>query len=293
MEWLGFGIVPASYDNGFSLTGQSPDRPDIFGDVRTRKAVAYCLDRQKVVGTVLFGLSSVPDSYVPFDHPLHNGNLQGYPFNPEDGRQILEQVGWLDHDNDPATPRQAVGVAGVPANTPLVLNYYTTSATQRRQVVEIYTQSLAECGIGLNSVYYAASEFYALGPDGPLFGRQFDLAEYSIGANSLEPQCSWFTTRQIPNEANNWSGTNISGYSNPDFDAACGQAIQVLPDDPEYTMHQEAQVTFASELPSIPLYMRLKVAAARNDFCGFTLDPSSIFALADLELFDHGDGCIP
>jgi peptide/nickel transport system substrate-binding protein len=184
-------------------------------------------------------------------------------------------------------------VAGVPANTPLVLNYYTTSATQRRQVVEIYTQSLAECGIGLNSVYYAASEFYALGPDGPLFGRQFDLAEYSIGANSLEPQCSWFTTRQIPNEANNWSGTNISGYSNPDFDAACGQAIQVLPDDPEYTMHQEAQVTFASELPSIPLYMRLKVAAARNDFCGFTLDPSSIFALADLELFDHGDGCIP
>ena len=288
MEWLGLGIVPASYDNSFNVR---EDRPDFFGDERTRQAIAVCLDRQRVVDTVLFGLSQVPDSYLPADHPLHNGNLQAYEFNPTRGNQILEQVGWIDQDNNPSTPRQALGVTNVPAQTPLVLNYITSSATQRHQVVEILTQSLAECGIGLNPIYYSAVDFYAQGPTGPLFGRNFDLAEYAIGVNSLEPQCGWFTTSQIPEEENHWVGTNISGYQNPQFDSACEKALQSLSSDPEYAFHQEAQAIFASDLPSIPLYLRLKVAATRTDFCGFTLDPSSSSALADIETFDYGEGC--
>jgi len=292
MEWLGIGISPASYDNGYNASARQ-DRPDIFGDVRTRQAIALCLDRQKVVDTVLFSLSQVPDSYLPADHPLHNGNVQTYQFNPTSGNQILQQVGWIDHDHDPSTPRQSFGVTNVPNGMPLVLNYVTSSATQRRQVVDIFTQSLAQCGIGLNPIYDTAVDLYLQGPEGPLFGRQFDLAEYAIGVNSLEPQCGWFTSPQIPTDANHWVGTNISGYKNPTFDAACQQALQSLPDDPEYALHQEAQAIFASEIPSIPLYLRLKVAAARSDFCGFSLDPSSSYPLANIEEFDYGDSCEP
>lgn len=290
MEWLGIGVSPSAYDDGVK---SQTDRPDLFGDGRMRQALAYCLDRQKVVDTVLFGLSQVPDSYLPSDHPLHNGNLQAYTFNPEAGKDLLDAVGWLDSDNDPTTPRLAFGVTGVPARTPLVLDYYTTTATQRHQVTEIFAQSLAACGIGLNAAFYEAPNFYAQGPIGPLFSRQFQLAEYAIGVNSLEPQCGWFTSAQIPTEKNHWLGTNISGYENPEFDKACAQALRSLPGEPEYTSHQQAQATFASELPSIPLYLRLRVAAARADICGFNLDPSSNFPLAEIELFDYGTGCKP
>jgi len=292
MEWLGIGISPASYDNGYNVSARQ-DRPDIFADARTRQAIALCLDRQKVVDTVLFGLSQVPDTYLPPDHPLHNGNVQTYNFNPVSGNQILQQVGWHDHDGEPSTPRQSFGVTNVPNGTPLILNYVTSSATQRRQVVDIFVQSLAQCSIGLNPIYDTAVDLYAPGPNGPLFGRQFDLAEYAIGVNSLEPQCGWFTTSQIPAEVNSWIGTNISGYKNPVFDSACQQALQSLPDEPEYAMHQEAQAIFASDLPSIPLYLRLKIAAARSDFCGFSLDPSSSYSLAGIEEFDYGDSCAP
>lgn len=292
MEWLGIGISPASYDNGYNVSAKQ-DRPDIFADARTRQAIAVCLDRQKVVDTVLFGLSQVPDSYLPSDHPLHNGNIQNYAFNPVSGNQILQQAGWVDHDGDSSTPRQSFGVTNVPNGTPLTLNYVTTSATQRRQVVDILAQSLAQCGIGLIPAYETAVDLYAPGPDGPLFGRQFDLAEYSIGVNSLEPQCGWFTAAQIPNEANNWVGANVSGYNNPEFDSACLQANQSLPEDAEYALHQEAQAIFAADLPSIPLYLRLRIAAARPDMCGFALDPSSAYPLAGLESFDYGNSCLP
>ena len=288
IEWLGFGIMPASYDKGFNV---KEDRPDFFGDKRTRQAIALCLDRQKVVETVLFGLSQVPDTYLPADHPLHNANVQTYEYNPASGNQILEQVGWLDKDNDPSTPRLAQSVTNVPVDTPLILNYYTSSATQRHQVAEILTQSLAECGIGLNVIYSSASDFYASGPTGPLFGRQFDLAEYAIGVNGLEPQCSWFISSQIPSESNHWVGTNVSGYKSVNFDAACQKAGQTVSTDPEYASHQEAQAIFAADLPSVPLYLRLKVAATRPDFCGFSLDPSASSALADIETFDYGDSC--
>ena len=290
MEWLGIGITPASYDDNFNV---EEDRPDFFGDKRTRQAIALCLDRQKVVDTVLFGLSQVPNSYLPPDHPLHNPNVQTYAFDPAAGNRILDQAGWQDHDNNPSTPRQALGVTNVPADTPLILNYYTSSATQRHQVTEIFMQSLAECGIGLNVIYSSASDFYAPGPTGPLFGRQFDLAEYAMGVNSLEPQCGWFTSSQIPNESNHWVGTNVSGYQNPVFDAACQKALQTVSTDPEYAFHQEAQAVFAADLPSIPLYQRLKVAATRPDFCGFTLDPASSSPLADIEAFNYGEACAP
>jgi peptide/nickel transport system substrate-binding protein len=292
MEWLAFGIVPASYDNGYT-TAYNEDRPDIFGDKRTRQAIALCLDRQKVVDTVLFGLSLVPDSYLPADHPLHNGNVQTYEFNPESGKEILDRVGWRDDDHNPATPRVAVNVTRVPPGTPLVLNYFTSSATQRHQVADIFTQSLAQCEIGLNPIFQPAADFYAQGPAGPLFGRKFDLAEYSIGVPSLEPQCDWFTSSQIPSAANHWIGTNVSGYKNSQFDTACAEATHSLSTDPEYSSHQEAQAIFATDLPAIPLYLRLKVAATRPDFCGFTLDPSASSPLADIESFDYGEACNP
>jgi peptide/nickel transport system substrate-binding protein len=290
MEWLGIGIEPASYDNGFNPFDKT-DRPDFFGDPRMRQALAYCLDRQQVVDTVLFGLSSIPDTYLPSDHPLRNGNVQTYAFNPVEGNKLLEQIGWLDHDKNLATPRQSTGVTFVPNTTSLVLNYVTSSAAQRRQVAEILTGSLAQCSIGLNVTYLSASDLYLQGPVGPLFGRQFDLAEYAIGVNSIEPQCSWFTSTQIPTAKNSWIGTNISGFSDAAFDTACNSALQALPEDPAYTSHQQAQAIFATELPSIPLYQRLRIAAALPDFCGFTLDPASSQPLADIESFNYGDGC--
>ena len=292
MEWLGYGIFPASYDDGYVLTNNQ-DRPDLFGDKRTRQAIAMCLDRKKVVDTVLFGLSEVPDGYLPSDHPLHNGNVQTYAYNPEAGSKLLDDVGWDDTDNNPATPRVSTSVTNVPPGTPLVLKYYTSSATQRVQVADILIQSLGQCGIGVDTVFQDAAQFYAQGPAGPLFGRQFDLAAFSFGTSSLEPQCGWFTTSQIPNEKNQWVGTNVTGYSNPTFDKDCAQASQSLSSDPTYNLHQEAQAIFAADIPAIPLYQRLKVAATRPDFCGFTLDPSSPSALETIETFDYGEACLP
>jgi len=288
IEWLGLELVPASYDNGYDI---QKDRQDFFADQHTRQGIAYCLDRQLVVDNVLFGLTTVPTTYVPVDHPLYDSNIESTPYDPQVGISLLKLAGWQDVDNDPSTPLQAVNVDRVAYNTPLKLNYYTTTSTQRRQVTEILEKSLAQCGIGLNVQYFPQSDFFASGPVGPLFGRNFDLAEYALGVDGIEPSCGWFTTAEIPTEANLWSGTNLSGYSNAEYDAACRAAGRAIPGEQEYIdANRQTQNILSTDLPAIPLYYRLRIAAARTDICNFDLDATAN-PLWNIESISRGEGC--
>ncbi len=290
IERLDFGIKPASYDDGYA-PGLG-DRQDIFGDVRTRQAIAYCLDRQRVVTSVLSGISQVPDTFVSPSHPRFNADASKYAFSVNSGIGLLDQAGWKDVDNNPATPRVSITVKNVVIGTPLVVDYWTTTALQRRQVTEILTESLAQCGIGLNVKYMDQQDIFAPGPDGPLFGRKFDLAEYALGTNGTEPPCAWFITEQIPTKENKWLGVNISGYTNSDYDAQCRKALNTLPGTQDYKdAYAAVQAIYASDLPSIPLYMRIKAAAARRDMCNYSLDAFSVNDLWNIEDLDYGPNC--
>ncbi len=290
IEWLGIGTTPATYDDGYETIYQK-DRQDIFADAHTRQGIAYCLDRQSVVKNVLLGRTTVPTSYLPIEHPLYDPNIEAIPFDPSVGRSLLEQAGWKDTDGDPATPLVAVTVKNVAAGTPLLLNYYTTTATQRRQVTDILTQSLAQCGIGVNAQYFSQNDLYASGPGGLLFGRRFDLIQYAMGVNGVEPPCGWFTSAEIPTASNGWIGTNVTGYKNEQYDTACRAAQLALPDEQAYVdLYRQTQVLFASELPAIPLYYRLRIAAARTDLCHFELDATAN-PLWNIESVDTGEAC--
>ena len=289
MEQLAFGIFPAAYDNGLNA---GFDRPDFLGDVRLRQAIAMCIDRPKVVDSVLHGLTAVPDTFVPADDPLYNSNATKYSFDVAAANALLEKIGWRDIDANPATPRQGWGIKNIPGGTPLELNYITTGAAQRVQVSKIVADSLAQCGIKVNVKYLDQTALYAAGPDGPLFGRSFDLAEFAMGSTGTEPPCDWFTSSEIPTAANYWVGTNVSGYSNPAFDAACLGIRQSLTDEPAHVQaYRQAQAIFAQDLPVIPLYWRIKIAAARPDMCHFSLDPTASSSLWNIEMFDAGIAC--
>lgn len=288
IEWLGFGLVPASYDDGYDI---QKDRPNIFADRYTRLGILYCLDRQAVVEKVLYGLTTVPTTYVPFGHPVFDSNIEKVDYDPDRGISLLEQAGWQDTDDDPSTPRRATNVRNVPFNTMLQLTYVTTASTQRRQTVEILRNSLAECGIGLDVQYFSQNDLYAPGPDGILFGRRFDLAQYGLSVQGVEPPCAWFSSAEIPSDGNSWGGVNIMGFSSKEYDAACRAAQTSLRDEQPYlNSYRQTQIIFSDELPSIPLYYRLRIAAARPDVCHFELDPTAA-SLWNIEAIDLGDSC--
>lgn len=291
-EWehLDFGIRPASYDDGYNF--YAGDRPDFFSDVRVRQAFAYCSDRQGIVNKPLMGQSSVPASYLPPSHPLFLSDLAPLPFDVSTGARLLDEAGWKDTDGDPNTPRQALGIPTIPDGTLLQVNYATTQAPLRMEVARQLTASLAQCGIQVNVQYYNAGELFAQGPQGPLFGRHFDLAQFSWESGT-QPPCWLYESGQIPTAANNWLGVNVTGYTNPEYDAACLAARQTRPDQADLYRERfvAAQRLFAQELPVIPLFFRLKIAISRPDLCGFEMDVSARSSLWNLENINYGEDC--
>ena len=262
-----------------------------------------CIDRQQIVETVLSGLSTVPDTYLPPDHPLVDPQAAQYAFDPEAGAALLQQIGWVDHDADPVTPRIALGALNVPEGTQLQFTYLASPAAQRQEAAQMVAESLANCGVGVDLQLLDAEQVYAPGPDGPVFGRQFDMAQFAWQA-AIQPPCELWTTGQIPGDyfltyedgsprfPLGWGGANETGYSNFNYDDACQTALQSLPGQEGYLENQwPAQQIFAAELPVIPLYQRLKVAVSRPDLCGFELDASVTSEMWQIETFDAGEGC--
>jgi peptide/nickel transport system substrate-binding protein len=281
-------IINSGAFAGWDLDG---DGQGPFGDVRLRQAFALCMDRQQLVDSIFLGQSVVPDTYLSPSHPLYDSQAAHWAYDPAAASALLDEIGWLDADHDPSTPRTASGVTGVPDGTPLSLNLETTNAVLRQQVYDILSKSLAACGIQVNFQPYEAAEFFKAGADGRLYGRLYDLAEFSWMYITYPP-CDLFMSSQVPSEENNWSGSNNPGFNDPAYDAACTTQLQSLPGGADYDQAvMESQRIFAEQLPVIPLFMREIHAAARPDLCGYSLDPTSTSDFSNIEAFDYGEGC--
>ncbi|MEE8568389.1 MAG: hypothetical protein V3S81_07245, partial [Anaerolineales bacterium] len=131
----------------------------------------------------------------------------------------------------------------------------------------------------------AAGQYFADGPEGPLFGRHFDLSSFAW-LTGVEPPCDLYLTTQWPSEESGWAGQNDPGFSDVAYDEACNKALQSLPGTPEYDQyHKEAQAIFAEMLPGVPLFLRIKLSATRPEVTGFIMDPTINSEIFNIENF--------
>jgi peptide/nickel transport system substrate-binding protein len=286
-EHIDFNIDPINQD-GTPLT----DRYDWFEDVRVRQAMTMCTDRQGMVDNILSGRSEVIHTYIPTVHPLYpTEGVTELPFDVEAGNALLEEAGFVDSDGD--------GIREDPDGQPFAPRLGTTAGNEmREQLTQIFKENMAACGIDVQLYYVPSAEWFGDAPEAELAGRRFDLGEFAW-LTGVQPACELYMSSQIPGpegETNpksglsytGWGGQNETGYSNPDFDAACQQALGNLLGTPENTEgHMEAQRIFSQDVPVIPLFLRLKVAAARAEVLNFNVDPtenSELYNLYEIDL---------
>jgi len=279
----------------FDLSPLTAERPAFFANREVRQALAMCIDRQALVDRLSGGQMQVADLYVPPSHPLYNPEAKHYPFDPQAASDLLTASGWLDTDDDPATPRIAQGIEGVADGTLFTVQYLVSDEAERQAAAQMIQADLQECGIQVELLSQSTEVYLAAGPDGPVFGRQFDLAQFAW-MTAIEPPCSLYLTNEIPgtypDHLKGWGGVNASGYSNPQYDVACLDALYSLPDLPQHIeKHAEAQAIFAEDLPALPLYWHYRVVVGRPDMCGLPQEAVSESIFSDLEIFNYGEGC--
>ena len=267
LEHLDFGVTPApDYARGVGNA--------FFQDGRVRQAVAYCLNRLALSPSSAGGGESLA-TYLPDTHPLLASGVSAYRFDPTQGRALLAELGWADSDGDGTLDKD-----GAPLELTLVTG--PSGEVSRENVAHAIRDQLREnCGIEIEIYLLTRGELEGDWPDGVVFGRRFDLALFGWKIGSVPP-CELFTTAQIPGAANP-GGANDTGYSDPQFDAACRRALTTLDPQPTAQHHAEAQRLFAQDLPMLPLFFGGKLAAARPEVLGFALDPTSPSELWNIE----------
>jgi peptide/nickel transport system substrate-binding protein len=237
-----------------------------LADPHVRQAVAHCLDRQAIIDEVLFGLSAPPDSFLPPEHPLYHPGVTRYEFDPQRGLGLLQKAGWQDHDGDTLVDQNG---------QKLSLALYTRRNMLRDRIAPLIARQLGEnCGIEVTVEYRTRDELFSAFPDGLVSGRQFDLAEFYWSTTEGWQNCDLFASSQIPSDENP-SGVNYSGYTNAEYDAACSAGMRSLDFAGQLENYRIAQAIYTTELPSLPLFWRLKIAVTRPSISGLILDPST------------------
>lgn len=274
-EHVVFGINPSS---------QVTWRGDLFEDKRVRQAAALCIDRQAIMNELTGGLSQVPETFVPPDHPLYaSAGLAAYDYDPAAGMALLQEAGWRDTNGDGVV--EAYGVEGLSDGSPMAFTYLTTSSALRERIAEMIVADLGQCGFRASLPEEAVPPEIFFTPDinSPVFGRAFDMTGFAWLADMLPP-CHLYLSSEIPSAETGWSGFNVSGFSNETYDSVCRSARSTIPGMEAYDANNaEAMRIFNDQLPAIPLFVHLKLAVARSDIEGLLLNSTQTGDLWNIE----------
>ncbi|MGL6340889.1 MAG: ABC transporter substrate-binding protein, partial [Waterburya sp.] len=72
----------------------NPIKSRWFNNLNFRQAVAYALNRQRMVKNIYRGLGQPQQSFISVQSPFYKPDLKGYDYNPEKAKQLLQEAGF-------------------------------------------------------------------------------------------------------------------------------------------------------------------------------------------------------
>ncbi|NJN66113.1 MAG: peptide ABC transporter substrate-binding protein [Chloroflexaceae bacterium] len=238
----------------------------LFQDIRVRRAIAYGTNRQAMVETFAGGHVPVLHSWIVPEHwaAAPPDTLTRYPYDPEQARQLLDEVGILDRDGDGWRER--------PDTNPLTITLLTTSGSPLRAgLSRRFVEDMAAIGLAAQVQERSILDLYR--PDGPLFRRQFELAQFAWIATPDPGGMALWSCKAVPNETNGWSGNNFPGWCFREADLAIRRAATSRDAAERQEAYRTQQQLFTQEIPSLPLFQRPALVLSRPSIHHLRPDP--------------------
>jgi len=203
-----------------------------FKDVRVRQALAYAIDKNKIVQVVFGGKRDVAEDILAKGIPGFDPAFKGLPYDPAKAKQLLAAAG---HP----------GGAGIP---PIPLTYRGSLPDLAKTVDQIRQMWSENLGLKIDS---RVSEYGAM-----LHQNDKNALEcYHIrwAADYLDPQDYYSVLLRTG------SSEDHVVYSNAKYDALCDAADVSQNPAQRSALYRQAARIAADEVPMIPLYYQRDV----------------------------------
>jgi peptide/nickel transport system substrate-binding protein len=221
----------------------------ILAKKEVREAIAYAIDRNRIVRDLLHGYGEVTDTMFPPGHWARSGNLPTHPFDPNKAKQLLDAAGYKQNG---AAPR-------------FKLTFRASTDAETNQQAEMIQQMLKDVGIDMQ---IQSSEFGTFMED--IKNGRFQL--FSLRRSGISDPDFYYTIFHSKSLAPN--GQNRGYYVNPKVDQLIEQGRATFDRAKRKAIYDEVQKILADELPYLSLYHRDNVAIMRSNIDGFEMYPS-------------------
>jgi peptide/nickel transport system substrate-binding protein len=186
-----------------------------------------------------------------------------YDYNPDEARNLLDQAGFTVAEGSPIRA-SADGIT-------LTFALLTTEGTPiRQQIAQQFQRDMLAIGIDIQVQALPLEQF--IGPDGPLFQRQFDIALFGWTASPDPGGLLLWSCAAIPSPDNNFTGDNFTGWCKRDANRAIREAVTSLDFAQRKAAYLRQQQLWADDLPVLPLFQRLGVVLAAPGISGVQPD---------------------
>ncbi|MDP2934184.1 MAG: ABC transporter substrate-binding protein [bacterium] len=209
----------------------------VLSDKNVRLALNYATNKKEIIEKALNGEGTQVDSPIPSGTFGQNEKIKIYEFNPEKAKEILEQAGWKDADNDGIREKK---------EEKLEIELVTTELNQLQQTAEILKEQWAKIGAKVNIIisnigeiqqeYIRPREYQAI-----LFGEVLGL--------DPDPYSFWHSSQKKE------PGLNLALYDNQKVDVLLKDARQVINNDElRAKEYEQFQQLIIDDAPVVFLY---------------------------------------
>jgi len=229
-----------------------------LSDVRVRQAIAYGLDRSKIISNVYMNRAQSCDVPVAPDSWIYDSKSKMYDYNASKALALLAEAGWTDVDDDGRLEKG--GMALTELNLMLLVNDSTDSA--RKNAADAIASQLGEIGISVEVVTAA----YSVGQTGGEYMDMLKNGEYDIALIGMNLGRDSNLTEVMASGGK----ANYGNYYDYELDTLA-RSMMSAGDEAAYRDAASAfQLAFAEKLPFIPLYFRLNSIVYSTDIKGMT-----------------------
>lgn len=218
-----------------TLNTQSPP----LDNVKVRQAIAYAIDRQAMIQSLLMGYGKLAHSIIPEESWAYSTG-QTYSYDPAMAKKLLSE-------------------AGVRIDKPVVYKL-SGSSISGRQYAGVIQNYLKEVGI---PVEIQTPEQNTLFDE--LRRGNFEIAYTQWVGGNQDPifYKDLFATSEIPTQTR--PSRNRSRYNNPELDALLEEAVNTFDRERAKELYRKIQDVVSRDVPVFPLWYQSNIVIARKN----------------------------
>ncbi len=245
--------------NGYERVQLNTAKP-MLSDASVRLAIAYAIDKKRLVDTLTYGQMTQATEDIPDWLWAFNPEVHTYPHDPAMARSLLARAGW--HPG----PDGIVRKNGQPLSLVLVTN--NSNVTRRQAAVEVQSM-LRDVGIAVEVKSYPGDILFApAGMGGILQLGNFDLSINGWYAGIDPDDSSQYTCQNVPP-----GGYNYSRFCNAQMQTAQIAALTHYDRPGRKAAYFEVQRLLWRYNPEIFFWWRRQMEPISVDFKGFDPNP--------------------